>query len=310
MKHEYFTQAEADFSTREIREMDKATNKILEFLTAPRNQKSARDYIDRVVNEAAIAPTCRWAISDVVTSKLKSVQLDWQFLKKDFRHIVSVSSEVDPVELGMGFFNDGYICCGSALYWNELTNQVPHHYYIASERKSPQARRPRVKFAEYDLRTEFLKDPRKTSKVATHGHYTYTLLERSHSGGLGVTEKRFKISGRQSLMRITNIERTLLDCTIYPHYSGGIATVLDAYATAGRKLSLNKLIQYYKSLNLIYPYWQRIGLILEKQMGEKRARNWKTEFGRPRYRFYIDRPAKADWVVNERWNVAYPAGLF
>ena len=62
----------------------------------------------------------------------------------------------------------------------------------------------------------------------------------------------------------TTLERTLIDITVRPIYSGGVNAVLDAYKKSIGKVSVKKIIAILDTINFIYPYYQAVGFYLEK----------------------------------------------
>jgi hypothetical protein len=64
-------------------------------------------------------------------------------------------------------------------------------------------------------------------------------------------------------LRLTDIERTLIDIAVRPFYAGGVAEVLTAYERAGGRASVNRLAGMLRKLAYVYPYHQAIGFYLE-----------------------------------------------
>ena len=50
---------------------------------------------------------------------------------------------------------------------------------------------------------------------------------------------------------VTGVERTLIDATVRPVYSGGINEVLTAFSRASKMVSINKLVAMLKKINYI-----------------------------------------------------------
>lgn len=65
-------------------------------------------------------------------------------------------------------------------------------------------------------------------------------------------------------IRVTDLERTLIDAAVRPVYAGGVAEVLKAYVAARERLSVNRLRAHLKALDFIYPFHQVIGFYLER----------------------------------------------
>ena len=155
-----------------------------------------------------------------------------------------------------------------------------------------------------------MKPPRETARQAAYQGVKYTLAERNATGLLGVTGRSIVFNNKRIRFKVSDLERTLLDCAVFPHRAGGIRNVMEIFAKAKRRLSIERLLSYYRQLDFTYPYWQRIGLILEKTAGKNATRDWRDAFGEPGFTFYLDRLYKSNWKIDPRWKVAYPPGLF
>ena len=108
--------------------------------------------------------------------------------------------------------------------------------------------------------------------------------------------------------RVTDLERTLIDITVRPIYSGGVKKVLLAYKNASNRLSLSKLFDYLKNLDFIYPYHQAIGFYLEKsgiRINKILENITEKEF---KYNFYLDYNMKNP-KYSKTWKLYYPVDL-
>ncbi len=281
-------------------------------LQQPRHRVSARRFIDQYLQKHQLSVSSSNRIRKQIFDPkiLKSIPLKWSPTTKHFRHIVSTSKDPHPAEIAMAFFDHGYICFGTALYWNDLSNQTPTNYYIANERRTPSRTKSTLIVDDTFLQDQFIKPVRESSRYATWRTFRFTLIDRSASNSLGVITKTITNSGQEIQFRLTDKERTLLDCAVSPHRAGGIQAVVDSFRVSGDSLSLDKLIKYYDSSGFKYPYWQRIGLLLAQASSNKLATLWGTHFGRSKVRFYVDHNYSANWIVDPTWSVAYPKGLF
>jgi hypothetical protein len=296
----------------QIANLDRIHAALVDQLVSPRNIVSAQRLVERHLRGLKLgADSARYAQKRIFDPKaLKRLPLKWSPTAKNFRQIVCTAKDPHPAELAMAFFDQGYICFGTALYWNNLTDQIPTNYYVANERATANRGKATLALDNFYLQDQFIKPARESSRYATFGDCRFTLIERSHSGFLGVINKTIESNGRTILFRLTDPERTLIDCAVAPQRAGGIQTVVDAFRTNTTTPSLKKLLSYYDALGFQYPYWQRIGLIISHTQGKNAAELWRKHFGKPKCRFYVEHGYKADWVVDSDWSVAYPKGLF
>ena len=92
----------------------------------------------------------------------------WNPAAKDYRHIFALHRPAHPVEISMAFFHDAYLCFGTALFWNETSDQVPSNYYVATERAIKSSSIDNVDIDNYYLRDQFMKPHRETKKIAKY----------------------------------------------------------------------------------------------------------------------------------------------
>jgi hypothetical protein len=108
-------------------------------------------------------------------------------------------------------------------------------------------------------------------------------------------------------LRVTSLERTLIDATVRPGYAGGVAGVLEAYRRARGQVRVQNLIDTLQELDYIYPYHQAIGFYMEwagftaKQFAPLKAieMNWD---------FYLAHGLKNP-VFNRDWRIHHPKTL-
>ena len=108
-------------------------------------------------------------------------------------------------------------------------------------------------------------------------------------------------------LRVTDLERTLVDCVVRPGYAQGILQVLNAYRLALPKLTVPKLLQTLKKLDYAYPYHQSIGFLLEKAGASPDLLSPLKQMGL-KHDFYVDHEIK-DPCFNAIWRVYYPREL-
>ena len=90
------------------------------------------------------------------------------------------------------------------------------------------------------------------------------ILNGKNTNQLGVIGQIFNFEGLESKVRVTDLERTLIDITVRPVYSGGTQTVQKAFEFAKDRVSIPKLLNTLSKLKHLYPYHQAIGYYLEQ----------------------------------------------
>jgi predicted transcriptional regulator of viral defense system len=191
-----------------------------------------------------------------------------------------------------------YLSHYSALFLNQLTKQNPILIYVNSEQPTRPA--PMGNLLQSNIDRAFKAAPRTTNNFAMVGEYTVYLLNGKNSGNLGVIETGDGI-------KVTNIERTLIDATVRPAYSGGVIEVLKAYEEAKQKVSVKTMKTYLKKLDFVYPYHQAIGFYLERA-GYNRENIKIMESIPKKIDFYLANQMQ-DTAYSERWKLYYPKSL-
>ncbi|MHC4336648.1 MAG: type IV toxin-antitoxin system AbiEi family antitoxin domain-containing protein [Planctomycetota bacterium] len=197
---------------------------------------------------------------------------------------------------------NSYLTHYTAMYFHELTDQVPKIVYVNVEQK-PHAR-PGAPLTQESIDRAFKAPTRMSKALARYKDRTITLLNGMFTGSLGVTE----LSGPDGeTIRITDLERTLIDITVRPEYSGGVYQVLKAFELAKPKVSINRLVATLKRMDYVYPYHQAIGFYLEKALYSTAQIDLLRKFDF-RYNFYLLHAMK-DYAYSERWRLYVPKGL-
>ena len=163
----------------------------------------------------------------------------------------------------------------SAVYFHGLTEQIPKIFYLNFEQPlgSPTDR----ELLQESIDTAFKRQVRTTSYIAEVEGFRVCLLNGKKTGYIGVEDNWYGDAAVGGLpppshalgfhtgrLRITNIERTLIDIAVRPIYSGGVDEVLKAYSRARDTLSVNRLAAMLQKLDYVYPYHQVIGFYLER----------------------------------------------
>lgn len=245
----------------------------------------------------------RWAYSN----KLK---IRWSSTARNKFALYGIERDYHPLEIADAFFKDSFIGFGSAMYWNDLTDQIPKIYHVATERKKKTLG---SHFEEVDddyLMDQFMRAVKSPSYYAAYRGIQYILSERDFSDRAGIVRKSLKLNDRKIIFNITDKERTILDSIAFPEKSGGIKNVIDVASRSFRKLSSEKLIDYYSRIHFTYPYWQRIGLIFDRVGGRAIPEKMMDRFKKPKFEFFLDRQYRSDWIFDDKWKVYYPKGIF
>lgn len=206
-------------------------------------------------------------------------------------------------EILMGLNDKAYFSHYTAMLLNDLTNQIPKTIYLNIEQ--PERNVKNVEELEQaNIHRAFSNKPRTSNNFTVYQTNRIYLLNGKQSGNLGVEQIQ---RPNESVLRVTNIERTLIDMVVRPVYSGGVYEILEAYKKAKDRVSVNKLMSYLFKLKHTYPYDQAIGFYLEKA-GYRENQITLVEQPEMKNDFYLDYKI-IEPSYSSRWRLFYPKGM-
>lgn len=215
------------------------------------------------------------------------------------------SQQTHAIDLLEGWTREKcYLSHFSALYFNNLIDQRPTSHYLSMDLHRP--REVRGAINNLAMRQSFMKSAKTTTKVGVFDRTTFYFIERNQ-GGEGVVTIDMEEDDISYKLRVTNVERTLLDSIIAPQYAGGVLTVVEAMRQA--PISTRELIRIYSSLGLLYPYWQRVGFLLDLAGKREEASDWHDSFKLSKTEFYLEHEYRDTWKFDPKWSLYFPAGL-
>lgn len=217
-------------------------------------------------------------------------------------------NEIDSYNLAAAMLPDGYFCNLSAVYYHELTNQVPNTVYWCQETSAPRKGRSKQQLTDAQIRAAFIKPRHKTSFVVKQNGHDIVIIERTRGTDHGVVSIRGQQGSWPQGSRVTAIERALIDAVVSPHYNGGVTSICDYFRAAKGRLKTQKLLDIYRRLEFVYPYSQAIGFFMEHAGMPDHAEAVRRVYP-PQQRFYVDHSAKSTWAYDDRWMIFHPKGL-
>lgn len=232
-------------------------------------------------------------------TKLKRHELN--FPRK--KYIRFTWGEESVYQLALSLERDPYFTHYTAMYWHNLTDQIPKTIYVNYEQRPKRYVPDRLLQVNID---RALRNAQRESKnIAMVGDFKVCMLNGKYTDRLGVTE--MVTDGNERLM-LTDIERTLIDIVVRPAYSGGIYEVLNAYRRAVKKVSINKLCAILRKIKYIYPYHQAIGFYLERAGVYREAQIKLLKRFDFEYDFYMTHQMK-ETEYSKEWRLYYPKGF-
>jgi predicted transcriptional regulator of viral defense system len=205
-------------------------------------------------------------------------------------------------ELGQSLQTRGYLSHATAVALHGLTDLIPKTLYLNVEQSPKPA--PSGPLTQRGIDQAFSRKQRQSNMTYDHDGWSVTIINGKNTKALGVEEL---VGPSEERLRVTNLERTLIDIVVRPTYAGGIFQVLEAYRAAQDRVSTNRLVATLKKLDYIYPYHQAIGFLLDRAgYGDKRSvmlRKLGLE-----HDFYLAHGVQQPEYSSE-WRLFYPKGL-
>ncbi len=251
-----------------------------------------------------------WRLSDSTTlnkfieflsehTKLSRIKFEFPY-RPEIRYMWG---DVSTYEVILTLRPDSYFTHFTAMFLHELTEQIPKTVYL-NEEQQPKPHRVTT-LTQTSIDSAFRRPVRVSSNVASYKDIKICLLNGMHTGKLGVIEG---VGPQGEKIHLTDSERTLIDITVRPVYSGGVFEVLKAYRLARAKVSVNKLSAMLQMLNYAYPYHQAVGFYLERAGVYRDSSLALLRKFEMKYDFYLAHAMK-DRSYSEKWRLYYPKGL-
>lgn len=232
---------------------------------------------------------------------LKRVELKFPN-RKEIRYIWHNAT---TYQILMTLKGNPYFTHYTAMSTHHLTEQVPKIIYVNCEGRS--IPRAEGELEQHRIDLAFRGRGRPSNNITTIKDHKVCLLNGKRTEQVGVIDGKGP-DGEN--IRLTNVERTLIDITVRPMYSGGASEVLKAFRIAKERdlISVNKLVATLQKLDYIYPYHQAIGFYMERSgvydnFSLGILRQFKMEFD-----FYLTHEMK-EKEYSKEWRLFYPKGF-
>ena len=210
-----------------------------------------------------------------------------------------IFDEPSIFEIAASIKSKSYLSHYTAMYLHGLTDNLPKTIYTNTELKMTKNFNSK-ELDQSNIDRAFTCNVRQSNQIARYNDFEIYLLNSKNVEQVGV--KVFEVN--KVKLRITDIERTLIDITVRPNYAGGVYEVLNAYIAAKDEVSVNRLVSTLKKLDYTYPYHQAIGFYMEKA-GYNESVLKLIEKMEIKYKFYLTYKMELK-EYSERWKLFYP----
>ena len=180
--------------------------------------------------------------------------------KEPISRYVAKYCVVSPYEIALSLLSNSFLSHYSALYVNDLTINEPKDIYINREQTAKLKNDSNSKLTQGKIDYAFSKPMRRTNSVYLFRYkgimYNVFVLNSKNTKNTGIIKK--KPVGFSKSIKVTNLERTLIDTVVRPQYSGGFLEIQDAYKTACFEINAKRIATHIKKFDYIYPYEKSI----------------------------------------------------
>lgn len=198
----------------------------------------------------------------------------------------------------------------TAVRIHGLTEQVPKTVYLTQERPASRGTSPPEEpYAQESIDAAFKRPPRQSKNEVVKDGTRFVLLFGANHGDTGLTTQSVNWGGDRDLnLKVTSLERTLIDIAVRPFYAGGVAEVARVFEHArGNGVSVNKLAALLQAMGFGYPYHQAIGYYLEKAGYRASQLDLLRRFPRERDFYLTHQMGETDYIKS--WRLFVPKGF-
>jgi hypothetical protein len=205
----------------------------------------------------------------------------------------------------LSYMNENsYLSYYTAMNILGLTDQVPKEIFVTL----PQKRKAKeVTLTQSDIDQSFSKPFIKSQNIITFNDLNNIYILHTMDN---YKEKCHETSSIYGFVRTSSYEKTLIDITVRPEYSGGIYEVIEAYRRASFLISGSDLTSILRKQSYIYPYHQAIGFYMDLAGGYSKSVIRSLKNFQLNRDFYLFKGLKKeDSFYNENWKIFYPKDI-
>jgi predicted transcriptional regulator of viral defense system len=223
------------------------------------------------------------------------------YINKKFNKLPDITKTFHCLAI---LYPKGYVSYKTAIdYYNK--DKPLEIYYCIEQKVNYNIDENKRKLKQIDIDNAFLKEYRKTNKHFKIFNHTVYIQHSKYSNRIGINEYDYM----DCKVHVSSLERLLVDIIVRPELSGGMKKVLRIYASLSSKyrniINIQKISQILKELDFIYPYFQSIGYLLEKNNCNVLP---LEELSVKKYNFFLTKGKinEKELFFNEKWQVFIP----
>lgn len=231
----------------------------------------------------------------------------------DTIRLIPRNEPVSPYAIALSLSGRTYISHYSALYLNNLTLNVPKPIYVKKKRTKAKVSERNTELSQSQIDKAFSTPARMTNNIYTFEYdgrsYEVYLLDQSATVDKGLTE--MQVPNAPSGISVSGVEKTLIECTVKPDYSGGAQEVLDAFARAKDELKVLRMMQLLDNGQYLFPYGKNILFYMDRAGYSEQQKNLVTsrlDPNKKKSNMYLQKNMR-DKLFDSDIGVYYPKGL-
>jgi predicted transcriptional regulator of viral defense system len=196
----------------------------------------------------------KFLLSRTHLKEVEAVSVGTRRLPTTIRYVWGVA---DVFMFGLSLRNESYLSHSTAVFLHGLSDQNPFVIFNSKAQRSERTNKSVLTQAAIDA--AFSKRQRESHRIYQSFGMRFTLLD---SNPLHASDVVTQAHGG-AFLKITSMERTLIDICVRPAYAGGVIQVLETFRRA-RKLDVSRLFASLQKSHFAYPYQQAIGFYLQR----------------------------------------------
>jgi predicted transcriptional regulator of viral defense system len=205
-------------------------------------------------------------------------------------------------EFAQAISTRGYLSHIGALAIHGLVDSKLKTLYVNVEQSpKPSSSAP---LTQHGIDQAFSRQQRLSGLSYTQYDWMLTIINGKHTNQLDVMET---VGPSNESIRVTSLERTLIDIAVRPAYAGGITQVLAAYVKAKDRISIDRLLHVLHALAYVYPYHQSVGFLMQRA-GYAEDQCMRLHALGIKYNFYAAHGTE-NAAYDPKWRLFYPQSL-
>jgi hypothetical protein len=209
--------------------------------------------------------------------------------------------EAAPVDVALALRPKSYLSHSTAAEHHGLFTTNANLYVNKEQSAKPPSEST---LSQAAIRRAFSNAPRMSNLIYGYKTKKIVLLGGENTGDYNVENAK---SPHGTDIRVTSLERTLVDLAVRPSYAGGVNAVLTAYMRAKNRISLPKIVAVLKALNHLYPFHQAVGFYLSRSGLPPKATSALQDLGLD-FDFYLTNQI-SNPELDRRWRIYFPRDL-